>query len=467
MRAGKQLLHKKTSMETAVETNPISSGTRALLGAMVILGVLLLMGGALTIPFKFESSSIYYKFGLDRIVLRTAKMVGLTAAVLMLLQLVLVGRLKWMDRIFSQPGLYRAHRFNAFAIGTLVVIHPILIQTAAHAWMIPLKARYWPQWAGAGLLAAILVHLGFGRWRRQILRTYGTWRWIHGVLAVAIYTGLIVHILNVSESFDRGSLPREWVIAAALALGLLWVWFQTGRLRSRRNAFRVIRTTVAGRDARTIELAAEGGRRFDHLPGQFAWVSFRSPHIAKEFHPFTIASSPSRPSTIQFTIRCCGDWTRKIDGVREEDRAFIQGPYGRFSHLFLQPQREIIMIAGGIGITPMLSMLRYMRDHGDPRRIILIWSNRTRAHLFDREELEAIAHKLTGFKWVPIFTREESKDDRSRRLDTSALEQLVNDCGRDAAIFLCGPPAMVVQIRASLKRIGFSGNSIYTEAFGF
>jgi predicted ferric reductase len=454
-------------MEQAVETKPISSVTRGLLGGIVILGVLLLLGGAWTIPFKFESSSIYYKFGLDRIVLRTAKIVGLTAAVLLLLQLVLAGRLRWVDRIYPLPFLYRIHRFNAFVIGALVAIHPILIQTAEHSWMIPLETRYWPEWVGAGLLTAILIHLGFGRWRRRFFKAYGKWRWTHGTLAVTIYTALIVHILYVSESFGRANPPRKWVMVAALTLGLLWVWCQTGRWRSRRNAFRVSRATAAGKDAYSIELAPERGRRLDFLPGQFAWVSFRSPNISREFHPFTIASSPSRPAMIQFTIRSCGDWTRRIGGLRKEDRAFLQGPFGGFSHLFLKPQREIVMIAGGIGITPMLSMLRYMRDCEDPRRITLIWSNRTRSHLFNRSELEAMKQKLTGFKWVPIFTREEFSDDRIRRLDTDALERLVDDCGRDAAIFLCGPPAMVAQIRASLRRIGFPKKSIYTEAFGF
>jgi predicted ferric reductase len=117
------MLHKK---------DLISPGIQILLAAMVILGILLLIGGALTIPFKFESASMFYKFGLDKIVLRTAKMVGLTVAVLLLLQLPLAGRLKWLDRIFSLPGLYRMHRFNAYAIGVLVLIHPILIKTAQH-----------------------------------------------------------------------------------------------------------------------------------------------------------------------------------------------------------------------------------------------------------------------------------------------------------------------------------------------
>ena len=454
-------------MNTPGKTRPMAPGTRSLLATAVVLGVLLLIGGALTIPFRFESSSIFYKFGMDRIILRTAKMVGLTAAVLLLLQLPLAGRMKWMDRIFSLPGLYRIHRFNAYAIGALVLIHPVLIKIAAHSWTIPLEKRYWPEWMGAALMTFVLLHIGFSRWRHRLFRAYEKWRGVHGTLAVVVFSGLILHILNVSESFDHGRPPRGWVAAAAAGAGLVWIWLRTYRLRSRKNTFRVSRVAAAGSDACSIDLVPIPSPGIDYLPGQFALISVASPIISKEFHPFTISSSPSRPSSIQFTIRCCGDWTRLIGDLRTEDTACIQGPYGRFSHLFLPPDREIIMIAGGIGITPMLSMLRYMSDHEDQRRITLLWSNRTRDHLFGGDELEAIRQKLTGFKWVPIFTREDSKGDRIRRMNRNSLEMLLSDCGRDAAIFLCGPPGMVSQIRPALKRIGFSRKSIHIETFGF
>jgi predicted ferric reductase len=454
-------------MDKTAATGPMSPGIRALLAALVMLAIVLLVGGALTIPYKFESSSMFYKFGMDKIILRSAKMAGLAAAVLLLLQLPLAGRLKWLDSIFSLPGLYRAHRFNAYVIGGLVLLHPILIKAAQHSWLIPLETRYWPEWIGAVLLALIVAHIGLGRWHRRLFRAYGKWCWTHGALAVAIYTGLVLHILNVSESFQHDSPPRTWLVAVTLALGLFWLWFQAGRLMCRGHAFRVSRVTASGRDAYTIDLAPERGRRMAHLPGQFARISFRSSHLSREFHPFTIASSPSSSAAIQFTIRCCGDWTREIGTLREDDRACIQGPFGRFSHLFLQPHREIIMIAGGIGITPMLSMLRYMSDNQDPRRVTLIWSNQTPAHLFGSHEMEAMEQKLTGFKWVPIFTREAPEDNHVGRLDQRALETLLGHCGRGAAVFLCGPPAMVMQIRTALKRIGFSRKSIYTEAFGF
>jgi predicted ferric reductase len=454
-------------MATPIKTLPMAPGARYLLGALLTLAVLALIAAALTIPFRFESSSMFYKFGMDRMVLRTAKMAGLAAAVLLLLQPPLAGRLKWMDRIFSLPGLYRIHRFNAYAVGALVLIHPTLIQVSAHTWSIPLQTRYWPEWVGAVLMIVTLLQIGLSQWRRRLFRVYEKWLWIHGILAAVVFSALILHVLNVSESFGHNSLPRTWLAAVTLGSGLFWVWIRTHRLRSRKSVYRVRSVVPAGPDAFSVDLLPATLPGIDYFPGQFALISLTSPQLPNQFHPFTISSSPSRADAIQFTIRCCGDWTRRIGELREDDLARIQGPYGRFSHLTLHPDREIIMVAGGIGITPMLSMLRFMSDHEDPRRITLIWSNRSRAHFFGSDELEALQEKLTDFKWVPIFTREAPEGYQVGRLDDRSLEALLGRCGRDAAVFLCGPPEMVMQIRSALKRIGFSHKAIYTEAFGY
>ena len=72
---------------------------------------------------------------------------------------------------------------------------------------------------------------------------------------------------------------------------------------------------------------------------------------------------------LQFTIRACGDWTLEVKNLLPGDRALLQGHSGRFGHFYAKPNRELIMIAGGIGITPMISMLRFMAYRGDPRPV--------------------------------------------------------------------------------------------------
>ena len=97
-------------------------------------------------------------------------------------------------------------------------------------------------------------------------------------------------------------------------------------------AFNVAAASPAGRDAMEIRLAPEKGADLAYAPGQFALVTFLSPGLPVEEHPFTIASAPGEPG-LRFTIRCCGDFTERLGALAPGDRAQVSGPYGRFSYL--------------------------------------------------------------------------------------------------------------------------------------
>ncbi|MFH0730561.1 MAG: ferric reductase-like transmembrane domain-containing protein [Pseudomonadota bacterium] len=454
-------------MKSNEEIIPIGPSKRILFATAVAFTVIACIGGALCIPFLYESPTMFYKFGVDKLLLRSAKMIGLAAAILLLLQFPLAGRLKWLDRLFSLPVLYRIHRLNAYMAGGLILCHPLLVLVPEGRWRIPFELRYWPEWVGGALLTAILFQIGLSHWRPHLFNAYHKWRRVHCILGPLSLILLFLHILNVSETFEAAGLPRNLVLGTAIGSLVLWAWIRIGRLRHGKKQFTVVRVQPAGIRGYRVDLEPFRHPHFSYMPGQFAFVSFKTVHISKEFHPFTLASTPSRPGTVQFVIRSCGDWTDHIGSLQEGDQAFIQGPFGRFSHLLLPIDREVVMIAGGIGITPMLSMLRYMTDRGDSRRITLIWSNRTRAHLFGEQELEAMREKLTNFNWVPIFTREAGDNDRLGRLDRGALGKFLLACRRDASIFLCGPLPMISQVQKDLIRIGFAAKWIRTEEFGF
>ena len=453
----------------AIEETPkakmLLAKTRHLWIAAVLFIVILCISGVLTIPFFFESPSIRYKFGFDKTLLRAGKMVGLAAAALLLLQLPLAARFKWLDRIFSLPGLYRIHRINALTLMLLVLLHPVLVFAPDSIIIIPFKQEYWPEWLGAGLLIMICCQVVISNWRRIFFRGYDKWVFCHRIAGMVVISMLIIHVLYVSETFEDSGLPRFLVFGAAGCLVILWLWIRTRWIWLRKKPFIVTRIEAAGRGAYAIDLKPATQNRFCYFPGQFALVSFESPHIPREVHPFTLSSTPTRPSGLQFIIRSSGDWTNKIGSIEQGDRAYIHGPFGHFSHLFSAPDREVIMIAGGIGVTPMLSMLRYMADVSDQRCVTLIWSNRTRQHLCDLNELVAMERNLPCFRWVLIFTQETGTGVQFGRLDRTKLETLLKGSRRGACVFLCGPPLMIKQVRQDLKQIGFPARSINAEAF--
>ncbi len=453
--------------QTPPSIKPMRSGLRKLLAAMVILITAALLAATLTIPFSFESQTMFYKFGWDKTLLRAGKMVGIAAAFLLCLQLCLAGRIRWLDRIYSLPALYTAHRYIAYTIVFLVVLHPVLVFIPDKILMIPFEVRYWPEWVGAGLLVVILFQFGMSQWRLKFYRKYQNWLLLHRILGIGAMTLLVIHILFVSETFENDGLPRAMVLAIAVALVLVWMWVRLRGSLLRNKDYRIDKVERVGENGHTIDLKPAPGGHLAYLPGQFAFLSFDSSPISKEPHPFTIASSPLRSDAIQFAINGSGDWTRQLGKLEIGDRAYLQGPFGHFSHLFLNSRnRNIIMIAGGIGITPMLSMLRYMVDTGDRRPTTLIWSNQTRKHLFHKDELDWIVEQLTDFTWIPTFTREKGEEGLYGRLDLKTLDGLLKPHDRNACIFLCGPPSMIRQVSGDLKLLGFKKRSIHHELFG-
>ncbi len=441
-------------------------GLRRFWATVLILSFLLVLAGALAIPFVFESPSMWYKFGMEKISLRSGKMMGMAAGLLLLVQLPLAGRLKTLDRIFSLPLLMRQHRIHAWAVFVLALLHPFCVLLAEGTIVVPLEARYWPEWIGVALWVFVLVQFVTSRWRKPLGISFHRWLMFHRFIGLLVAILLVLHVLYVSETFTDEEIPSRWVLVTATLFGVVWLWVRTGRFRQRKNRYTVSRIEPTGSDATMVEMAPVSPGSFTYAPGQFAFLSFHNTAISKEPHPFTVASAPNENGTLQFVIRSCGDWTRKLEYIRPGDKVLVQGPFGHFSHLYAAADQELIFIAGGIGITPMLSMLRFMADREDTRPVTLIWSNRSPEHIVLAEEMDRLADKLTGLHRVPIFTRNTTIEERSGRLNRTMLASILSGCSRRAAVFICGPYPMMARLKADLRALGFPTGSIFSEAFG-
>ncbi len=223
-------------------------------------------------------------------------------------------------------------------------------------------------------------------------------------------------------------------------------------------AFNVAAASPAGRDAMEIRLAPEKGADLAYAPGQFALVTFLSPGLPVEEHPFTIASAPGEPG-LRFTIRCCGDFTERLGALAPGDRAQVSGPYGRFSYLSAdaRPGEPLLFVAAGVGITPMLSMLRHLAatESNGSRRVTLLWSNRDAADAPHLPEIEALASVLPGFSLRTHFSRAPG----SGRLNEAALGPLLAGVPRESRTFVCGPAGFMAMALRTLKSEGFARTS--------
>jgi ferredoxin-NADP reductase len=167
------------------------------------------------------------------------------------------------------------------------------------------------------------------------------------------------------------------------------------------------------------------------------------------------------------TIKESGDFTSTIGRIKPGDLVAVHGPFGRFSHVFHPNGDDLVFVAAGIGITPLMSMLRYMRDRRDPRRVLLVYANRGASDIVFRSELEQI--ESSGFpalKTIHILSRPPGDwVGRTGRLDTASLGSL---CGGFAgkAFFICCPPIMASGLIRGLKNAGVGPERIHTDYFG-
>lgn len=441
-----------------------SRGERVLKAGLLITAALLLLAGALSIPFLFESPSIKYKFGFDKTLLRTGKLVGLGAATLLLFQLLLAARLKFFDRVFTLPRVWALHRMNGYLIALLALLHPVFVLWPEDFTLPPMELEYWPQAAGLLLLILICLQAGVSRWRQKLNIAFNRWRLYHRYAGGLIILLLVLHVLFVSETFAAG-LPRYALLAAT---GLCVLIFGMAGIRAWRavgKRYVIAAVTPESDQVITLELDTGVPGRLPYLPGQFAFISVDANTISSEPHPFTISSTPTQPDRLTFTIKNSGDWTAGVKNIRKGDTLSLNGPFGLFSHLICPPQQPLVLIAGGIGITPMLSMLRYMQAAGDKRMVLLLWSNRHAQDLICRGELESIARDLTGLTMVHTFTGEKVAGTDFGRLDRPKLQALLSEVDRSAAVFICGPPRMMAQVTRDMRILGFKRRSIHTERF--
>ena len=223
----------------------------------------------------------------------------------------------------------------------------------------------------------------------------------------------------------------------------------------------VVESRAATSAAHLIRVAKPYG--FDFRTSQAARVYLQT-DAGEEYHPLSMSSSPTR-DYLEFAVhRSPSAFKRAFFALKPGDTVGIEGPYGRF---FLDTERPAILIAGGIGITPLKSMIEYATDAQLATPLTLIYSSRTPDEIAFKDELDAMAEKNPRLDIVYTITRLEPHhawDGRVGRIDENLLHDVSSD-PRDARYYLCGTPSLVHDTTQRLIALGAPPEHILQEQF--
>lgn len=223
-------------------------------------------------------------------------------------------------------------------------------------------------------------------------------------------------------------------------------------------------------DVKTFRLSRHesGPVPFTFLPGQF--VTFSAKIADKEIRrSYTIASSPTQRDFIEITVKReeQGLESRYLhDHVAVGDTIEVSGPYGNFTFSGTE-SASIVLISGGVGITPMMCVLRYLTDRSYPGDIFFLHGARAARDFIFREELEYLEKRHGNMHLVATMeeTEESSWSGAVGRISKAFIAQAVPDIAW-RLVHVCGPPAMMEAVKTHLLELGVASEKIKTEAFG-
>ncbi|PPD10199.1 MAG: FAD-binding oxidoreductase [Methylocystis sp.] len=222
-------------------------------------------------------------------------------------------------------------------------------------------------------------------------------------------------------------------------------------------------------DVRTFRLMhpVEGDLPFTFAPGQFLTISVMAEGKEAK-RSYSISSSPCCRNWCEITVKHAPGGA--VSGflhqkVKAGDLIGVSGPYGKFSFRGTEAA-SIVLIAGGVGITPLMSALRYLTDQGWAGEIFLIYACATREDIIFREELEYLVRRHPNLHVTVVLNKETSAEWTGPRgyITKDLLRQSVPNL-MARRVHLCGPPPMMEALKSILAEIGVPSDQVKTETF--
>jgi predicted ferric reductase len=393
------------------------------------------------------------------------RLTGLLGTYLVVIEVLLMARVAWLDRLIGMDRLSVWHRRNGEYSITLLVSHAFLTiwgyAITANSGVVHETSSVvftYPDMLAATVGLALLVVVGMmsARAARRRMK-YQTWYFIHLYTYLALALSF-AHQFATGADFATHPLNRAAWVALYLGVGLLLTYYRiVSPLRQlARHRLHVDRVVEEGPGLTSVYVSGRRLAKLQVQSGQFFMWRFLTRSGWWQAHPYSLSAAPNG-RRLRLTVKNHGDESAPTVGLQPGTRVLAEGPYGAFT-AERRRLRKVLLIGGGVGVTPLRALFESLTNSDDD--VVLIVRARKPEDLLFREELDAMA--TSGGAKIQYLLG--SREDRPEYLSPDHLLQLVPDI-RDRDVFLCGPPAMCDVTRVALTSLRVPRRQLHTESF--
>jgi predicted ferric reductase len=395
------------------------------------------------------------------------RLTGLLGAYLALLQVLMLARLPWLDRLVGFDRMTIWHRRNGKVCIVLIVVHTVTItagytltdQVGLGKEITTLLGTY-PGMVtatiGTGLML-LVVATSLMIVRRRL--PYEAWYAVHLLAYAGIALGYLHQIPTGNELTTDHVAQRYWHLLYIVPLALVVVFrLLLPPARAWWHGLRVARVEREGAGVVSVYISGRRLHRLRARPGQFFIWRFLTKGLWWESHPFSLSAAPD-PRGLRITVKASGRYSARLASLAPGTRVIADGPFGRFTPEARRRDR-VALIAGGIGITPIRAML----DDLDGVDVTIVYRALTDEDVVFRSELDRLAAEH-GMR-VHYVVGDHRDESLAHLLSAEHLVELVPDLS-ERDVFLCGPPGLVAVIRRSLREARVRRSHVHLEEFAF
>ncbi len=391
---------------------------------------------------------------------------GFMALAMMSLQFMVTGRFRWVAGMFGADAKLQLHRFAGIAAGCLILGHVafLLISNPENISYFDPRENLPRALALIAALTSLTLILVTSNWRLPLGLCYERWLLIHGLLSLFVVFIGLVHILQVGFYVSTRGQQVLWSLATAIAMGFLLHVRLVKPWQLARRPYKVNRIECELEGVWTMVVQANGHEGMRFKSGQFAWISVKKTPFTLQKNPYSFSSSDSAFGELAFTIKEEGDFGAGIKRLNPGAPVYLEGPYGVFT--LSEDATGAFFVAGGIGITPIMSMLRSLRDRRDRRPLVLIYGNSDIDGIVFREELETLQQVLNLEVTHVLEDPPADWQGETGYIDADLMEKH-RLCREGCEYFVCAPGVLMDVVETTIAGWGVPTRRIKSERFDF